>query len=178
MLTALILSAAAAWFSIRSLGRSQYPVVGPDKVQKAFRNSVWGMPLSEVERANGSVLVPADKNQHFFPQEDTDPSLYRSYEQHGLTFMGREAMVAYTFRDGRLFAYHVFVTDTDREGLDADMRRYLTRAFGPDFSEIDEEGSTLKLIWQSKDRIINYWFVEDERMLRPRYKAVFGVTTR
>ena len=54
------------------------------------------------------------------------------------------------------------------------MRRYLVREFGPNFMPTEDE-TALKLIWQFKDRIVNYWFYEDDMALSQKFKAGFGV---
>ncbi len=122
-------------------------------------------------------LEPVVDNKRFYYDAQADPSRYRSYEQPGVKFLGRQAKVTYTFHDGRLFTYHVFVSDMDGEKLNADLRRYLARTFG-DRSSSQEEGSMLKLVWQFKDKTINYWFMEEELSLRPKYTAGFGVSVK
>ena len=133
------------------------------------------MTPSEVERAGGMALVPASDSLKLYNVAASDPEHYLSYEQRGVKFLGREAKAVYTFRDGRLFACHLFVSDPEGEALDRDMRRYLTRVFGESAS-LPEDEQTLKLIWQFNDRIVNYWFMEEDLSLRPKYTAVFGIT--
>jgi hypothetical protein len=142
----------------------------------AFLQARWGMRPDEVGKANGIVLEPAIDSQHIDYDPQADTSRYRSYEQREAKFLGRGAKITYTFHDGHLATYRVFLSDPNGERLDADMRRYLTRVFGDKASE-QEEGSPLKLVWQFKDRIVNYWFMREELSLRSKYIAGFGVST-
>jgi hypothetical protein len=174
---ALLLSATAALFSIRAVGSSVSAGASPTGLPLAFQNASWGMSPQEVEHANRAVLAPAVESQRFFRKADDDPSHYLFYEQRDLKFLGRAANITYTFRNNHLFTYHVFVSDTDADRLDEDVRRYLTRLLGTKFSEPEDE-TALKLVWQFKNRIVNYWLVEEDISLRPKYTAVVGVTVR
>ena len=143
---------------------------------RAFLNASWGMSHEQVEAANRLALQPASLSKRFHEAPPAEEKRYQTWQAQD-RFLDRPAVIYYTFLDGRLLAYHVFVSDADLEKLDADMRGYLTRTFGGDFSEIEEE-SSLKLVWQSKRRIVNYWLMEEELSLRPKYTAIFGVTTK
>ena len=177
LLVLILLGAIAAFLFSRFYPKSPAMAL-QDAVSvehRAFRNAQWGMHPTEVESANVTTLQPVANSRRFFNDTSTDLSRYHSYEQGSILFLNREARVTYTFHDDRLVAYHVFLSDREGDGLDADMRRYLTRAFGENFSE-PEDGSSLKLVWQSKDRIVNYWFMEEPLSLRSQYTAGFGVT--
>ena len=173
----LILSVAAAVYSASY--RSKYPRTSSVALpESAFLNAAWGMTPSQVEQANGSALERAPSSERFYQAPDSDRFRYGSYQRQGIRYLGREATITYTFRDDRLFAYHVFVSDTDGGALDADVRRYLTRVYGPDASPEEDEQSALKLIWHFRERIVNYWFMKDELSMSPRYTAVIGVTVQ
>ena len=134
------------------------------------------MSLKEVESANNLTLLPVDGSKRFYSDAGADTiERYRSYDDRTARFLGWGATVTYTFRDDRLFAYHVFVTDSDGERLDREFRAYLKRIFGEGAGE-PNDGAALKLIWHFKERIVNYWFIEDELSLRSKFTAGFGVT--
>ena len=177
----VLLAAAAAlsWMAVQRAEQSLSAVVTAEKAgrQQAFFKALWGMTPSQVGRVNGAVLKPSSSSERFYRPEDFDRSQYISYQQEGIRYLGREAAVTYTFRDRHLFATHVFVSDPNGDALDADVRRHLTRVFGADASAQDDQ-SSLKLIWQFKDRIVNYWFMEDDLSLRSKYTAVIGVTAQ
>ena len=151
----MILSVFAALYSVKARHKDLFLIPSSGAAEHAFLNARWGMTPQQVEAAN--------------------PGQYQGTEQRGVKFLGREAAVSYTFRGDRLYAYRVFVSDEDADTLDADMRRYLVRTFGDGPSESEEE-SALKLIWQFKDRIVNYWLLKEEFSVRPKYTAGFGVT--
>jgi hypothetical protein len=172
LLSALVLSAAAAWFSLRALEASRtVPAVGD---ARAFLNAQWGMSPEEVAAANGARLqeVPSGR----YADDEAGGGRDRSYEQNGVRFLGREARAVYTFRDERLRAYHVFISDRDAAALEADMRRFLERRFGGRYSEPDE--GALKRVWHFRDRIVNYWFYPEELALGEKYRAGYGVSHR
>ena len=141
----------------------------------AYLSARWGMSPTEVEQANGSSLRPPVSGRRFYQSQPGAEGRYKTLEASGQKFLGREAAVSYTFKDNRLFTYHVFVADDDAAGLDTDMRRYLTRVFGPLAGSVEEEDSSLKEIWHFKDRMVNYWFFEDELAILKKFKAGFGV---
>lgn len=180
--TLLVLLAAAAalsWMSVQRSEQSLSAVVAAGKAghRQAFYRALWGMTLAQVEQANGTTLKPGPSSERFYRAEDSDRSQYLSYQQEGVRYLGRDAAVVYTFRDGHLFAYHVLVSDPVGDVLDADVRRHLTRVFGAD-SSTQEGQDTLKLIWHFKDLLVNYWLMEDDLSLRPKYTAVIGVTAQ
>ena len=169
----LVLSGAAAFLSMRAMNApTPAPAIAEDR--HAFRNTTWGMSPSEVEKAVATSLTPVTNSRQFYRPSEDDKSVYVAYEQQGVSFLRREADVTYTFRDSHLLSYHVFISDADGDKLDADMRRYLTRTFGDKGSD-QEEDTSLKLVWQFKDRFVNYWFMPEELSMRPKYKAGFGV---
>ena len=167
----LALSGAAAFLSMRAL---RAPVPAPAEDQHAFRGAEWGMSPEEVQKVTGSSLTPVTNSRQFYRPSEDDRSVYTAYEQQEVSFLRRQADVTYTFRDSHLLSYHVFISDADGDKLDADMRRYLTHTFGDKGSDQEEE-SSLKLVWQFKDRFVNYWFMPEELSMRPKYKAGFGV---
>lgn len=179
----LVLFAAAialSWMAVRRSEQAAASFVnaaGQTSSQRAFSKALWGMTPSQVARVNGAALKPVSSSDQFYRAEDSDRSQYLSYQQEGARYLGRDAVITYTFRDRRLFAYHAMVSDTNGEVLDADVRRYLAQLFGKDSSS-QEDSSTLKLIWHFKDLIVNYWFMENDLVLRPKYTAVIGVTSQ
>ena len=71
----------------------------------------------------------------------------------------------------------MFISDVNGEKMDADMRKFLTRLYGNRAAVQENEGEpVLKLIWQLKGLIVNYWFMEEELSLQSKYTAGFGVT--
>ena len=168
-------SLAVVLLSFHALRSSPVVAPSPKESDRAFLNAWWGMKPTEVAVANSATLRPVIDSKRYFYDAQADPSRYRSFEQQEAKFLGRPAKVTYTFHDDRLFTYHVFVSDTDGDRLDADMRHYLMKKFGDRASEQEEE-STLRLVWQFRDRMINYWFMQEELSLRPKYTAGFGVT--
>ncbi len=122
------------------------------------------LPL--VERSDSAL-------RFYTPRPGIEDSRYQTWRSEGQRFLGRTAVIHYTFLDDRLFAFHVFITDSDGQKLDSDMRRYLVARFGTQFSR-EEEDPALKLLWQSKERTVNYWFYERESSLLGRFKAGYG----
>ena len=171
----LFLSAALALGSVLWLRHMpQVPAVPENK--KAFLSAEWGMTPEAVEKTGGAVLRSVEGDQRFYSASAADAPRYRSYEREGgIKFLGYTGKLTYTFRDGRLLAYHVFVTDGQGEKLDADMRKYLMEHFGERASALEED-QPLKLVWQFSDRIVNYWFMPEELSLTPKYTAGYGVT--
>ncbi len=140
----------------------------------AFLNSRWGMSASQVQEANRLPLRPSVFGSRFYRAAPSAESRVRTFEAGGQKFLGRPAVVNYTFLDDRLFTFHVFTSGSDADALDADMRGYLIRAFGTRFNSVDDE-SSLKMVWHFKDKLVNYWFYEEELALSVKFKAGFGV---
>ncbi len=155
------------------------PFHRPASSKTAFLNAKWGMSKTQVETANAVTLgPPASKRQLFTPSDRVDASRYQSYEQTvPALFLGRQATVCYVFFDDRLFTYDVFVKDAEGEALDSEMRHYLTDRFGSDLSEVNDQ-DPLRLVWQEKYRIVNYWFYQEAFSLSQKYTAGFGVVYR
>ncbi len=144
--------------------------------EKAYFRSEWGMSPEEAVSANGVPLKEKPAGQHFYEAEPGEESRYKVLEAP-CRFLARDSVVSYTFRDGRLVSYHVFTSDTEGEILDADMRRYLKRLFGSNAEDLGGE-KALKLVWQTKNKIANYWFYEELNSLTRPYRAGFGVQNR
>lgn len=172
----LVLASLISFYSVQQKNRIQEQVLNQAAVKRpAFMNAQWGMSPDEIVSANRTALEPATGNRRFFQAEPGDEVRYQTLQAAGHKFLGREAVVYYTFLDGRLHACHVFVSDGSEDLLDADMRRYLIRQWGSQFSEIHDE-SPLKLIWQFKDLSVNYWIYRDEMSLVHSWKAGVGVS--
>ena len=174
---ALLLAALAlTYLSFNVAQKANLPQNLPaSKEKKAFLNALWGMSRAEVETANGRPLQKPSSRQRFYDPPKGTEDRYEIWQVEGQNVLGRPAILFYSFLDGKLFAYHVFMTDADGEALDKTIRSYLVKKFGTNFSE--EEG-TLKMLWQSKDIWVNYWFYELDLSLTTRYKAGFGVLYR
>ena len=142
-------------------------------------NARWGMSPAEVEKANTAPFKEAQSSPKLFTPKETvkDPSRYRVFQSE-ISFLGRPAAINYVFFDGKFYTYHIFVNDSDFDGLDGDMRRYLISRFGVGYSEIQDKTSSLKLVWHTREKIVNYWIYEDEYRLRLPMTAVMGVVYR
>lgn len=172
----LAIGLGVAWYSYAVANRP-LPLLDQPAL-RAFINADWGMSKEEVEKANGLPLERAVSSPIFYKTDPgTDDSRHQTWRSEGQRFLGRPGTVYYTFLNGRFFAFHVFITDSDGEKLDADMKRYLEGKFGPDYG-VEEEGPALKRIWENNRRIVNYWFYERESSLIGRYKAGYGVLYR
>jgi hypothetical protein len=144
----------------------------------AFLSAEWGMTPAEVAAANHTVLEPVNTYRRFYtPHQDTDKARYKALEQNGLTFLEREASAIYTFFDGKLIGYHLFLVDRDPVALDRDLRVYLASRHGVETSAVSDE-TPLKLIWDHPDLIVNYWFYKDTVSVSQKYTAGFGVVNR
>ncbi len=172
LLILLVLAATLAILSVRLLNN-----IGTATPQSplAFMDARWGMTADEVAAANQVSLSPAQTNKRFFSPKQGEEGRFQVLAAQGHRFLDRDADVYYTFKDGKLCMMHVFISDKDLDVLDADMRRHLNRVWGPEASEMTDEGP-LKQVWQTKDMNVNYWFYEDELALNNRFKAGVGVT--
>lgn len=132
------------------------------------------MSHKQVAAANRAVLKPASFARQLYKVAPGLEGRYETWETHTQKFLGRDAVISYSFVEDQLFTFHIFTSGDDEEALDADMSRYLNRVFGPRSSNI-EDGSSLKRVWHFKDRNVNYWLYEEEIALRQRFKAGFGV---
>lgn len=135
----------------------------------------WGMSPDEVMATNQISLSAPMTNKRFFSPREGEEGRFKVLTAQGQRFLGREADVYYTFKDNKLCMYHIFVSDNDEARLDADMRKYLTRKWGGQEGGAQED-ATLKLVWQFKDRNVNYWLYEEEMSLTAPFKAGIGVT--
>lgn len=165
----LMVALGMVWFVYKHIS-------APAVSNKAFLNSQWGMSSAEVEIANATKLEPSQSQKKFFtPKEEIkDPSRYKTLEQSGFQFLGRDATATYVFFDDKLFTYHVFIQDRDEHALDDAVRSYLVQTFGQGYAVVEDE-STLKLIWQSREWIVNYWFYQEALTLQEKYTAAYGV---
>ena len=148
--------------------------------EPAFLNARWGMSQTQLERANGRKLRPAVSHRKFYSVKKgvLDKTRYKALrEDAGRSFLGREAEITYIFFDDRFFSYHVFTRDRDASTLDRDMRKFLFGRFGETFQSV-ENGRPLKMIWNQKDAIVNYWFSEVDLNLGEKYTAGYGVVYR
>ena len=172
ILTAFLVLALTAFF-----GKERWPIASrpsePPPKPKAFLRAEWGMAPDQVAAANGVVLSKPTSRKRFYQPESGTESRYQTLEAPG-RLLGRASTVSYTFLDGALVSYHVFTADSDDEALDAAMRGYLSKTFGPNFEEIRGEPA-LKMVWQFKDTVVNYWFYEEPNALSQPYRAGFGV---
>ena len=141
---------------------------------QAFLNARWGMSVMEVERANHSRLEMSVSGSRFYRGAPDTEKRSQTWESRGQKFLGRPAVVSYTFLDNRLFICHVFISDKDADVLDKDMKQYLIRVFGGRYS-LTEDETSLKMVWHFKDKIVNYWFYEEDLALIGKFKAGFGV---
>jgi len=173
-LPALLILTAAAFLTKDQWLIHEAPV--EPAAQKAYFRSEWGMSPAQVASANDVQLKEKPAGPRFYQAEPGSESRYQSLEAPG-RFLGRDAAISYTFYDGKLVSYHIFISGSDPDALDADMRRYLVNTFGPNTDEA-EEGSSLKMVWQTKDKIVNYWFYEEQNTLNRPYRAGFGVQHR
>jgi len=156
------------------------PPAAPERlIKKAFLNAEWGMSAVEVEKANGIPLIAAPPGPRLFTPKETvtDTERYQTLQAENV-FLSRPARINYLFIDDKLFTYHLFVNDADFHRLDGDMRAALIRDHGEGYSEIRDEGSSLKLVWHNSDTIVNYWIYEEAYRLRPLFTAVIGVVYR
>ena len=144
--------------------------------RKAFMNTDWGMSRQEVEAALQSSLEPIQSSRQFYtPKEGIqDKTRYQALQQSNVSFLGRLANVIYVFFDNRLYSYHVFVKDRDMEKLDKEMKAYLVKEFGTGYLFVHEE-EPLSMLWHGKFLIVNYWLLNDDMGLSPKYEAGFGV---
>ncbi|GEM_PF-6710429 len=158
--------------------RLQTSPVPPPPPPKAYLNAEWGMSGAQIEIANQTTLQDLSVARKLYtPKEGIDAARYRALEQPGARLLDRDAMVYYAFFDDRLFAYYVFVSDTDGDSLDDQMRAFLASAFGPGYSDVEDEGS-LRMIWHNPEIIVNYWLYEESYSLRPKFSAAYGVVYR
>lgn len=168
----LLVAVAGIVLSDRFVARAVPPVIQENP--RAFLNAAWGMSPAQVKEASHSILAPSASSDRFYRPAPGTENRTQTLEAHGQKFLGREAVVSYTFLDDRLFSYHVFTSDSDADRLDADMRRYLVRIFGTKYSPVEDD-SSLKMVWQFKDKLVNYWFYEEDLALAAKFKAGFGV---
>ena len=171
----IILAIAIASIAVLFLKFNSSPVPKPP-AEKAFMNVAWGMSMAEVEEAIHAKLTSAEVGTRFYSPKNPleNNAKIKAYEQTELPFLGRKAKVTYIFYRDRLFLYHLFLRDNDAETLDTDVTKYLTREYGPGFTQ-SEEGSSAKIIWQTKELIVNYWFYRDDLRLREQFSAGFAV---
>ncbi len=158
--------------------KSKNTTVADSSGAVAFVNAQWGMSSDDVATANHASFSVPNTAKRFFSPKPGEEGRYTTLQASGQLFLGREADVFYTFKDHKLCMYHVFVSDSDEERLDKDMRNYLIRRWGGQGSAPQEDGSNLKLLWQFKDEIINYWLYQDELSLAGNFKAGVGVIYR
>ena len=144
--------------------------------QKAYFRSEWGMSPEEVSRANEVLLVPQTTQQRLYEAPTGQESRYQTLQTQG-RFLSREAIIYYTFMDERLVSYHIFLTDSDGEALDKDMRRYFFRTYGED-SVVVDDGSPLKLLWEKRGMTANYWYFIVGDSEPALYKAGIGVLNK
>jgi hypothetical protein len=176
-LLALVVAAIAFFPKYAPVHRLSVRTEAPSK-STAFLSAQWGMTPSEVAVANHAALEPVNTYRRFYtPHQDTDKARYQALEQNGLTFLEREASAIYTFFDGKLIGYHLFVVDRDPVALDRDLRVYLASHHGTETSAVSDE-TPLKLIWDHPDLIVNYWFYKDTVSVSQKYTAGFGVVNR
>lgn len=175
LLASVIAAASLVLLSYQNLNHS---VSEAPLSADAFMKARWGMSPDEVMAANQITLFPPHTNKRFFSPKEMEGDRHKTLQSSGQLFLGREAEVYYTFKDNRLCMYHVFVSDSDEELLDKDMRNYLNRKWGETAGTPQEDESTLKLLWQFKDVIVNYWLYQDEMALKSHFKAGVGVTYR
>jgi hypothetical protein len=166
----LALSAAAFLTRQTWLVHDEMPIKSREK---AFLNSEWGMSPNELAAVHGAALTEKTGGRHLYQAEAGTDARYKTLEASG-KFLGREAVTNFTFFDDKLVSYHVFVSDSDEHALDEDMKRYLMRAFGAG-SEEEDQGTPLKMVWQTKEKIVNYWLYEEPNALSRPYRAGFGV---
>ena len=132
------------------------------------------MSPEEVAEANHSTLESPLSNRHFYDIPAGQEIHYKTLEARNRRFLGFPAVTSYMFHDGKLFSYHVFISGSDADALNDRMRRYLSDAFGENYSTVEDE-TPLKLIWHFGDRVINFWSFEEDLALADRYRAGFGV---
>ena len=172
----LLLLAAAAFYFLRPEGGGRPSAVALPA--KAFGGLEWGVSADAVTQTLGAALTPPSRSRTLYtPPPGIDPLRYKTLEHASVPYAGREAAVDYVFLDDKLFAYYVFVSDTNEEALDVAMRAQLAREFGSGFSELTDDGP-LKLIWQNPKTIVNYWLFQDVISLRPKSTAAYGVVYR
>ena len=175
-LPALLILALAAFLTKEWWHHTLEAVPAAPAAQKAYFHAEWGMSPAQVSVVNGVPLKEQSGGHHFYQAETGSEERYQSLEAPG-HFLGRDSVISYTFHDGKLVSYHIFISDSNDQSLDADMRRYLTGEFGPGGEEM-EDGASLKMVWQTKDRIVNYWLYEEPNALTRPYRAGFGVQHR
>jgi hypothetical protein len=161
-------------FLYRDAKRQSSALAQKTQKLRALLNAEWGMSKAQVEASNRVQLQPSASGNRFYRAAPGTEKRYQTWETPDQAFLGRRGIASYTFFDDKLLAYHIFTSGNDAEDLDEDMRRYLIRVFGKNYSPI-EDGTTLKLIWQFSDKTVNYWFYEDEMTLTKKFKAGFGV---
>ena len=176
LLALLLVALAVTYFSVNVAQKATLSDNLPaSKGKKAFLNASWGMSKAEVETVNGKLLQKPSSRQRFYDPPKGTEDRYEIWQVEGQNVLGRPAILLYSFFDGKLFAYHVFMTDMDEEVLDETVRGYLVRTYGEDFSE---EAGPLKMIWQTKELTVNYWFYKVDLSVTTRFKAGFGVLNR
>ena len=171
---ASILFLSLLFLKSKNSGPIQFPP-GPAPA-KAFMNTVWGMSAQEVQEAVQADLTPAEVGTRFYSPKNpaVNESKIKAYEQIGLDFLGRKATVTYIFYMDRLFIYRVSVRSSDADALDSDVTQHLMGQFGEGFVQEDPKASA-KIIWQTKDLIVNYWLYQDDLRLVEKFSAVFAV---
>lgn len=158
------------------------PAPAPPKPQlppppvPAILGAHWGESMEQVQAASGAPLTAVEFETRFYtpPNFAKNTELIQAYETDAVPFLNRPAKITFVFFKNRLFMYRIFLRSNDAGDVNQAVTEYLQSQYGAGFKEGEGEPAG-KIIWQTKDLLVNYWFYEDELKLREKMTAGFAV---